>query len=237
MSATEKPSAMADCVNATDNHSHPNPSTKQENPPTVLAERLRCWGTNYEWDKLGPATHRLNFHKQFVKEIQMMAVQKEASGQKLLAVRLADQCDAVGQLCAKIDRMIRKGCQTEDELDYLELLKGKAQQAVLELAQTTDWPACETNKPLRRQRRRLRAAASGLSLPEQRVWALVHVQGKTLAQAAMELSCSRQNISKNLKNAEEKMKAQRSRSAACPSRLPHDTRGQVCLSSSNPTDD
>jgi DNA-binding CsgD family transcriptional regulator len=79
--------------------------------------------------------------------------------------------------------------------------------------------------PMRRQT--CRKASSALSQKEQQAWASVHVQGKTITQTAIEFSCTPQNISKHLNNAQRKIKAQQSRSANTSHRLPKDNRGQV----------
>lgn len=77
--------------------------------------------------------------------------------------------------------------------------------------------------------RRKRKVSSELSAREQAVYRMVHVQGKTPKQVALELGCTDQNIYKHLKNAERKLNAQRSRSInlSKAQRLPEDKRGQV----------
>lgn len=162
-----------------------------------------------------------------------MAIAKEARGQKLLAGQLAESCEAAYCLCGKIDRLIRKGCETEDELDDLESFKANAQAAILKLAGLVDSCLPNAGVVASSSRRRIQPASSSLSAREQRIWALVYVQGKSLGQAAIELKCSRQNISKHLKNAEAKMKAKRSRSVAAGLPLAHDNRGQASISVHN----
>jgi DNA-binding CsgD family transcriptional regulator len=78
-----------------------------------------------------------------------------------------------------------------------------------------------------RPRQTYRKASSALSRKEQQAWACVHVQGKTVTQTAIEFSCTPQNISKHLNNAQRKIKAQQSRSANTTRPLPEDHRGQV----------
>lgn len=123
----------------------------------------------------------------------------------------------------------------------LEFLRGKAVAAAAELAEvfailqaksekglTKNSLACE--KPNHSNRnRRTRTASSELSEREKQVWATIHIQGKTIAQAAIEFSCTPQNISKHHKNAERKMNAKKSRSANTSYRLPEDDRGQISL--------
>jgi DNA-binding CsgD family transcriptional regulator len=80
-------------------------------------------------------------------------------------------------------------------------------------------------------KKRRRKRSSNLTDREKEVYTLIHVQGKTQKQAAMEMGCSTQNVSKLLKNAEEKMKAQTSRSVNLHNaqKLPEDKRGQIII--------
>jgi DNA-binding CsgD family transcriptional regulator len=219
-----------------------NSSTNQKDSPLQekkdsnhsLADRLRQWVNTYEWNKFRVVTHRLGFHRKFAKEIHALAVEKESRGQKVLAGQLAETCEKINRLCSRIDRLTRKGCETEDELDDLEISQNHAKTAIMDMAHIVEAALVnhvhQTSSAMPRTRRP-RTVSSNLSEREKRIWALVHVQGKTMAQAAMELSCSRQNISKYLKSAEEKMKAERSRCVGASSRLPHDSRGQIRMSS------
>jgi DNA-binding CsgD family transcriptional regulator len=84
-----------------------------------------------------------------------------------------------------------------------------------------------------REKRRTRTASSELSEREKQIWAAVQVQGKTIAQAAIQFDCTTQNISKHLNNADRKLKAQQSRSADTSYRLPEDNRGQVRIEEEN----
>jgi RNA polymerase sigma factor (sigma-70 family) len=87
----------------------------------------------------------------------------------------------------------------------------------------------KTAKPTPKvKKKRKRKASSELSKRETEVFRMVHAEGKTQQQAAIELKCSVQNISKHLKNAEKKISAKTSRSVSTEKAqdLPHDKRGQ-----------
>jgi hypothetical protein len=81
-------------------------------------------------------------------------------------------------------------------------------------------------------KRRKRTVSSNPSPQQMKAYRLVHVEGKTRAQAAIEMRCSPQNISELLKIAEAKVSAQPSRSVnlAKAQALPEDKRGQVNIS-------
>jgi DNA-binding CsgD family transcriptional regulator len=227
---------IEDISSANQKKSH---SQGKNNSGHTLADRLRQWANTHEWDKIRAVTHQLNFHRKFAREIHALAVEKETRGQRVLAGHIADTCEKISRLCGKIDQLTRKGCETEDELDDLEISKTHTKTAIMEMAGMVEAALdAQTNKTPSStpRKRRPRTVSSNLSEREKRIWALVQVQGKTMGQAAMELSCSRQNISKYLKSAEEKMKAERSRSVGASSRLPHDSRGQVRMSSRDDMD-
>ena len=78
-------------------------------------------------------------------------------------------------------------------------------------------------------KRRRRRVSSELSEREKEAYQLVHVQGKTPNQAAIEMNCSKQNVSNLLKKAEAKIKAKCSRSINWDKtqKLPEDERGQT----------
>lgn len=80
-------------------------------------------------------------------------------------------------------------------------------------------------------KKRKRKSSSKLSVRETEVYRMVHAEGKTQQQAALELKCSVQNISKHLNNAEKKLKAKTSRSVSTEKAqdLPHDKRGQEII--------
>jgi len=82
---------------------------------------------------------------------------------------------------------------------------------------------------LRKKVKRVRRKSSQPTRREQEVYRLIHAEGKTLAQAAYELGCSSQNISKLLKKAEMKLGLGKSRSISLSKagKLPEDRRGQV----------
>ena len=208
----------------------------QENKDSeqTLADRLRQWANTHDWDKFRVITHALSFHKKFAKEIHALAVEKETRGHKVLAGQIAETCEKIGRLCGKIDRLTRKGCETEDELDDLEISKTYAKTAILDMAHIVEAALVNHASPIPAatpRKRRPRAVSSTLSKREKQVWAMIQVQGKSISQAAMELACTPQNVSKHLSNAERKMKAERSRSVMASGRLPQDSRGQVCLQS------
>jgi DNA-binding CsgD family transcriptional regulator len=86
----------------------------------------------------------------------------------------------------------------------------------------------EKGKKTRRRRRR----SSQLTPREQEVYQLIHIEGKTQSQAAYELGCKPQSVSKLLKKAETKLGLGRSRSVSLSKaqKLPEDKRGQVDIS-------
>lgn len=91
----------------------------------------------------------------------------------------------------------------------------------------------DKGKPSRtKTRKRRRRVSSELTRREKEVYTLVHLRGKTSRQAAIEMRCTPQNVSQLLKKAEEKIKAQTSRSISSKQvqKLPEDKRGQVNLS-------
>jgi len=81
-------------------------------------------------------------------------------------------------------------------------------------------------------KKRNKKVSSDLTPRQTEVYTLIHIQGKTQIQAAIEMRCSEQNVSKLLKKAEMKIKAQQSRSInlSKAQKLPEDKRGQVQLS-------
>lgn len=81
------------------------------------------------------------------------------------------------------------------------------------------------------KKKRKRKASSELSPRETEVYQMVHGEGKTQRQAAVEIGCSPQNISKHLHNAEKKIAAKSSRSVSTERAqdLPHDKRGQESI--------
>ncbi len=84
----------------------------------------------------------------------------------------------------------------------------------------------------KKTKKRKRKVSSDLTPKETEVWRLIHIRGKTPQQAAIEMQCSTQNISKLLKKAEDKVKAKGSRSLNLnkAQRLPEDRRGQTNIS-------
>lgn len=96
------------------------------------------------------------------------------------------------------------------------------------------WEITETIKTLlQKTKKRTRMASSELSKKETQVYTMIHTRGITQAQAAIELGCSQQNISKHLRNIEKKLKAKeasRSINQSQTRRMPEDKRGQVNIS-------
>lgn len=84
----------------------------------------------------------------------------------------------------------------------------------------------------RKTKKRNIKVSSDLTPKETEVFQLVFVQGKTQKQAAYEMRCKPQNVSKLLKKAETKMKARNSRSInlSKAQKLPEDRRGQTNIS-------
>jgi predicted DNA-binding protein (UPF0251 family) len=81
----------------------------------------------------------------------------------------------------------------------------------------------------RKTKKRNIKVSSNLTIKETEVWTLIYVNKKTQQQAAIEMRCTPQNVSKLLKKAEAKMKAQNSRSInfSKAQKLPEDRRGQT----------
>ena len=98
----------------------------------------------------------------------------------------------------------------------------------IEKRQAPDKPAKQAPKA---KKKRKRSASSELSPRETQVYQMVHLAKKTQQQAAIELGCTPQNISKHLTNAEKKMAAKESRSISTEKAqdLPHDKRGQEII--------
>ena len=126
-------------------------------------------------------------------------------------IRTSPDCKTVGVcICPDVGRVeidlnrLRQWQINKDELEKLGLL----------------------NKKVKRRRRKV---SSELSKRETEAYQLVHVQSKTPNQAAIEMTCSKQNVSNLLKKAEAKIKAQRSRSINWDKtqKLPEDERGQT----------
>jgi DNA-binding CsgD family transcriptional regulator len=94
------------------------------------------------------------------------------------------------------------------------------------------WEITEKIKDIiqKTKKKRNRRASSALSKPEKEVYAMIHTRGLTQAQAAIELGCTPQNISKHLGNAEKKIRAKAATKSINQTqihRMPEDNRGQV----------
>jgi len=125
---------------------------------------------------------------------------------KTIGVFVCPRNPDIGRMEINLDRL-RQWRINKDKLQQLGLLKKEA----------------------KRQKRRI---SSELTEREREAFTLVHVQNKTQRQAAIEMRCKPQNVSQLLKKAEEKIKAQTSRSISSKKvqKLPEDRRGQVHLS-------
>lgn len=90
----------------------------------------------------------------------------------------------------------------------------------------------KSKKKHKKTKKRKRRISSELTKRQQEAFQLVHIQGLSLQQAAIEMRCSAQNVSKLLQKAEEKIKARQSRSVSLKKtqRLPEDRRSQVNIS-------
>lgn len=118
-------------------------------------------------------------------------------------------------------------CEDEDCAGLIEIKTERLQQWKIsgEKLQALGYPKRKTKK-------RNIKISSGLTPKETEVFTLIHVQSKTHQQAAIEMRCTVQNVSKLLKKAEAKMKARNSRSINLnkAQKLPEDRRGQTNLS-------
>jgi DNA-binding CsgD family transcriptional regulator len=198
-----------------------------------LSHRITQWAKSNDWFSTDIQTNQLRLEQIFGQAIEAIAKDLEYHNQHRMSRRIFDLYDLMLAKCVKIDTVCRSGCRSQEELLELELLRVRIVGVACELAEALGLlernQAAETPQtqcpPARRQKHR--KTSSTLSQKEQQAWASVHVQGKTVAQTAIELSCTPQNISKHLNNAQRKIKAQQSRSVNSHRPLPEDTRGQV----------
>jgi DNA-binding CsgD family transcriptional regulator len=199
-----------------------------------LSHRITQWAKNNDWYRTDFQTNQLRLEQRFGFAIEQVACELEYHHQHRMSRRIFDLYDLMLAKCVKIDTVCRSGCRSEEELEELELLRFRIVGLSCELAEALkrleqNQAAAETPQtqcPTRR-RQTYRKASSALSQREQQTWACVHVQGKTVTQTAIEFSCTPQNISKHLNNAQRKIKARQSRSADTSRPLPEDRRGQV----------
>ena len=130
-----------------------------------------------------------------------------------------------------------KGCPVEpvkgianDGTEYYEVLCDKEGSNDVDPFYFKQWEITDKIKMYlpKTKKKRNRRASSELSPPEEEIYRMVHAEGKTQQQAAIELGCSPQNISKHLHNAEVKIAAKISRSVSTERAqdIPHDKRGQ-----------
>jgi len=199
-----------------------------------LSHCITQWAKNNDWYHTDIQTNQLRLEQTFGPAIEQVACELEYHHQHRMSRRIFDLYDLLLAKCVKIDIVCRAGCRTKKEMLELELLRVRIVGLSCELAEVLglleqNKAAAETTqtqyRPARRQKHR--KTSSTLSQKEQQVWACVHVQGKTLNQTAIEFSCTMQNISKHLNNAQRKIKAQQSRSVNSRRPLPEDPRGQV----------
>ncbi len=133
-----------------------------------------------------------------------------------------------------------KGCPVEpikgianDGTEYYEVLCEKEGSNDVDPFYLKQWQITEMIREClpKTKKKRKRKSSSELSERETEVYQIVIVNGKTQKQAAIELKCTPQNISKHLKNAEKKMAAMSSRSVSTERAqdLPHDKRGQETI--------
>jgi DNA-directed RNA polymerase specialized sigma24 family protein len=199
-----------------------------------LSHRITQWAKSNDWYRTDFQTNQLRLEQRFGLAIEQVASELEYHHRHRMSRRIFDLYDLMLAKCVKIDAVCRSGCRSEEELLELQLLRVRIVGLSCELAEALELlernqDAAQTTQtqcqPTRRQKHR--KTSSTLSQKEQQVWAAVHVQGKTLTQTAIEFSCTPQNISKHLHNAQRKIKAQQSRSvnSRCP--LPEDSRGQL----------
>ena len=80
-------------------------------------------------------------------------------------------------------------------------------------------------------KKKARLASHKLTERQREVYTLIRVQNLTLAQAALKMKCSKQNVGEHLKKAEIKVKASGSRSISAKDTtvLPTDRRGQIAV--------
>jgi DNA-binding CsgD family transcriptional regulator len=209
-----------------------------------LSHRITQWAKSNDWYRTDFQTNQLRLEQRFGLAIEQVASELEYHHRHRMSRRIFDLYDLMLAKCVKIDAVCRSGCRSQEELLELELLRVRVVGIACELAEAlglltrtqeprntrTQENSCtensEMDRPAKPKRHKPRLS-SRLSEQEQKIWAAVHVQSKSIAQAAYEFGCTTQNVYKHLKNAEGKMKAQQSRSVHAKHRLPEDNRGQV----------
>jgi DNA-binding CsgD family transcriptional regulator len=136
--------------------------------------------------------------------------------------------DDVKSVCMRVETTTDKTFSPINEIKKISEGYCGAQKQIEEVPQT---PAKQKTKQVNIKRRN-RKVSSELTKKETEAYQLVRVSGKTPKQAAIEMQCSPQNVSKLLRKAEVKVNAQNSRSVnldkAKP--LPKDRRGQENIS-------
>jgi DNA-binding CsgD family transcriptional regulator len=199
-----------------------------------LSHRITQWAKNNDWYRTDFQTNQLRLEQRFRLAIEQVVCELEYHHRHRLSRRIVDVYGLILAKCIQIDAICRVGCRSEKELEELELVRFTIVGLSFELAEAlkrleqnqapaeTPQPKCQA-----RQKQKHRKTSSALSQKEQQIWACVHVQGKTVTQTAIEFSCTPQNISKHLNNAQRKLKARQSRSANTTRPLAEDHRGQV----------
>ena len=110
--------------------------------------------------------------------------------------------------------------------ELLESVKESFRDKVVAyLGQTSDGAAKGRRKATKKRRPR---ESADLTKKQLDAYTSVIVRGRTQKQAAIEMGCSKQNVSKLLIEAEAKVKALQSRSVNSRRRLPTDKRPDVC---------
>jgi DNA-binding CsgD family transcriptional regulator len=201
-----------------------------------LSHRITQWAKSNDWYRTDFQTNQLRLEQTFGFAVEQIAGDLEYHNQHRMSRRIFDLYDLMLAKCVKIDAVCRSGCRSEEELLELELLRVRVvgiacelAEALVLLGQNQDAAEITQTQCPARRRQNYRKASSALSQKEQQAWVSVHVGGKTITQTAIEFSCTPQNISKHLNNAQRKMKAQQSRSADTSHPLPEDSRGQVTV--------
>lgn len=137
------------------------------------------------------------------------------------------RCPACSEHCRGVEPIKEIG---KDGSEYYFVLCEKEGYRDIDPFYLKRWEITDTIKRYSPPKKRNQMASSELSKRELQVYTMIHTRGITQTQAAIELGCSPQNISKHLINAEKKMQAKEAKRTINRSqsrRLPEDNRGQV----------
>ena len=115
------------------------------------------------------------------------------------------------------------------------LLRGELPPYPWRTTQVTVTSGTVAQRQRRKKKGKKRGKSSVPTKRQEEAYTLVHGQGKTPQQAALEMDCSPQNVYKLLREAEIKVKAAQSRSVnfSKMQKLPTDRRGQETISDSD----